>query len=188
MPSCHPADPLAPIFWVIATASCPHPKTGSSAPLSLVEFLALFGCHRTRPLEHFGSAGLLWAINGGTLVQLHRDWALIEGPGNRAQHAHHRRVVPAGTSRCLGSGLVQRPTAEYALHRCPCALRAVADGPPMGPVARRPSTTWPEFGHRFLDLQTIGDLLSATARRRRGSPMADTSRRGQICLFFFGSS
>jgi hypothetical protein len=34
--------------------------------------LALFGCHRTRPLEHLGSAGLLWVINGGKLVELHR--------------------------------------------------------------------------------------------------------------------
>jgi len=57
--------------------------------------LALFGCHRTRPLDHLGSAGLLWAINGGELVQLHRDWALIERPGNRSQHVHHRRAVPA---------------------------------------------------------------------------------------------
>src|SRR5215472_17805639 len=31
---------------------------------------ALFGCHRTYPLMHLGSAGLLWAINGGKLVEL----------------------------------------------------------------------------------------------------------------------
>ena len=39
---------------------------------------ALFGCHRNYPLMHLGSAGLLWAVNGGKLVELHRDW------GNRA--------------------------------------------------------------------------------------------------------
>ncbi|HWX34167.1 MAG TPA: hypothetical protein VNZ53_42935, partial [Steroidobacteraceae bacterium] len=31
-----------------------------------------------RPLDHSGGAGLLWAINGGRLVELHRDWAVIE--------------------------------------------------------------------------------------------------------------
>jgi hypothetical protein len=29
---------------------------------------ALFGCHRNYPLMHLGSAGLLWAINGGKLL------------------------------------------------------------------------------------------------------------------------
>jgi hypothetical protein len=53
--------------------------------------LALFGCYRTRPLEHLGSAGLLWAVNGGTLVELHRDWAVIERRQDKSQHVHHRR-------------------------------------------------------------------------------------------------
>ena len=53
--------------------------------------LALFGCYRTRPLEHLGSAGLMWAINGGKLVELHRDWAVIERAEDRSRHVHHRR-------------------------------------------------------------------------------------------------
>jgi hypothetical protein len=53
--------------------------------------LALFGCDRTRPLEHLASAGLLWAINGGKLVELHRDWAVIERAEDRSRHIHHRR-------------------------------------------------------------------------------------------------
>jgi hypothetical protein len=28
--------------------------------------------------HHPGSAGLLWAINGGRLVELRRDWAIVE--------------------------------------------------------------------------------------------------------------
>src|SRR5262249_49067352 len=44
---------------------------------------ALVGSHRNYPLMHLGSAGLLWAINGGKLVELHRDWAVIELPVNR---------------------------------------------------------------------------------------------------------
>jgi hypothetical protein len=53
--------------------------------------LALFGCHRTRPLEHLGSAGLLWAINGGKLVELHRDWAVIERRQDQSRQVYHRR-------------------------------------------------------------------------------------------------
>jgi len=57
---------------------------------------ALFGCHRNYPLMHLGSAGLLWAINGGKLVELHRDWAVIELPVNRSQRIFSRRDVAAG--------------------------------------------------------------------------------------------
>lgn len=53
--------------------------------------LTLFGCRRTRPLEHLGSAGLLWAINGGMLVELHRDWAVIERAQDRSRQVYHRR-------------------------------------------------------------------------------------------------
>jgi hypothetical protein len=57
---------------------------------------ALFGCHRNYPLMHLGSAGLLWAVNGGKLVELHRDWAVIELPVNRSQRIFYRRDVAAG--------------------------------------------------------------------------------------------
>src|SRR6201981_123373 len=57
---------------------------------------ALFGCPRHYPLMHLGSAGLLWAINGGKLVELHRDWAVIELPVNRSQRIFYRRDVSAG--------------------------------------------------------------------------------------------
>jgi hypothetical protein len=49
----------------------------------------LFGCCR-RPLERLGNAGLLWAINGGRLVELHRDWAVIERASDRSRHVHQR--------------------------------------------------------------------------------------------------
>jgi hypothetical protein len=51
--------------------------------------LELFGCCR-RPLERLGSAGLLWAINGGRLVELRRDWAVIERTSDRSRHVHYR--------------------------------------------------------------------------------------------------
>jgi hypothetical protein len=47
--------------------------------------MALFGCAPKRPPDYSGSAGLLWAINGGRLVELHRDWAVIDLPVNRSE-------------------------------------------------------------------------------------------------------
>jgi hypothetical protein len=44
--------------------------------------MALFGCAPHRPLDYSGSAGLLWAMNGGRLLELHRDWAVIDAPNN----------------------------------------------------------------------------------------------------------
>src|ERR1700731_4520342 len=43
---------------------------------------SLFGCRRARSFAHPGGAGLLWAIQGGRLVELHRDWAVIELAAN----------------------------------------------------------------------------------------------------------
>ena len=72
-----------------------------SSPESLAErasrlgwdAMALFGCAPKRPLDYSGSAGLLWAINGGRLVELHRDWAVIDLPVNRSQRIFYRRNV-----------------------------------------------------------------------------------------------
>jgi hypothetical protein len=55
------------------------------------EALALFGCHRTRPLEYLGNAGLLWAINGGRLCELNRECAVIERVDDRSRNIHRRR-------------------------------------------------------------------------------------------------
>jgi hypothetical protein len=56
---------------------------------------ALFGCRRNRPLMHPGSAGLLWAINGGRLIELHGDWAVIELAVNGSRRVFERRRVDA---------------------------------------------------------------------------------------------
>ena len=55
----------------------------------------LFGCRRARPLARPG-AGLLWAVSGGRLVELHRDWAVIELAANGSRHVFERRRVDAG--------------------------------------------------------------------------------------------
>jgi hypothetical protein len=51
---------------------------------------SLFGCYWSRPLDHLGSAGLLWHLVGGRLVRLHRDWAVIAG-ANGTERVFHRR-------------------------------------------------------------------------------------------------
>ena len=55
--------------------------------------MALFGCAPRRPLDYSGSAGLMWAMNGGRLIELHRDWAVIDLPVNRSQRIFYRRNV-----------------------------------------------------------------------------------------------
>ena len=57
--------------------------------------MALFGCAPKRPLDYLGSAGLLWAINGGRLLELHRDWAVIDIPVHGSQRIFYRRNVDA---------------------------------------------------------------------------------------------
>jgi hypothetical protein len=93
-----PAVP--PIRWQLFLGDC-HSFLSSSekwaerAAALGWNALALFGCHQIRPLGHLGSAGLVWAINGGRLVELHRDWAVIERTQDRSRQIHHRRSLNA---------------------------------------------------------------------------------------------
>jgi hypothetical protein len=61
--------------------------------------LTLFGCCRHRPLDRPGGAGLLWAINGGRLVELHRDWAVVELAENGSRRVFERRRLEAANAR-----------------------------------------------------------------------------------------
>jgi hypothetical protein len=54
----------------------------------------LFGCRRDRPGDP--GAGLLWAVSGGRVVEIHRDWASIELVGNGSQRVVDRRRVLVG--------------------------------------------------------------------------------------------
>jgi len=53
--------------------------------------IALFGCCRSRPLANLSCAGLLWVINGGRLIELHRDWAVIGLAVNGSERIFQRR-------------------------------------------------------------------------------------------------
>jgi hypothetical protein len=52
-------------------------------------------------------AGLLWAVNGGKLVELHRDWAVIERAPDRSRQIYHRRP-PNAANATLPWGSLQR--------------------------------------------------------------------------------
>lgn len=43
--------------------------------------LDLFGCDRERPFVRVDHMGLLWLLNGGSIVQMHRDRATIKTQG-----------------------------------------------------------------------------------------------------------
>jgi len=57
--------------------------------------LDLFGCDRERPFARIDHLGLLWLLDGGTVVELHRDHAIIETLGSAPQ-TYRRRPVEVG--------------------------------------------------------------------------------------------
>jgi hypothetical protein len=58
--------------------------------------MSLFGCAPKRPLDYFRKCRPLMALNGGRLVQLHRDWAVIDVPVNRSERVFYRRQCRRG--------------------------------------------------------------------------------------------
>jgi hypothetical protein len=61
--------------------------------------MAMFGCGRHRPLDRPGTVGLFWAINGGRLVELHREWAVVELAENGSRRIFDRRRLNAAHFR-----------------------------------------------------------------------------------------
>ena len=57
--------------------------------------LDLFGCDTERPFARIDHMGLLWLLNGGTIIEMHRDHAIIETLGG-ARQTYRRRPVEVG--------------------------------------------------------------------------------------------
>jgi hypothetical protein len=57
--------------------------------------LHLFGWDRKRPFARLDHLGLLWEVNGGRLVELHRDRAIIEIKGG-ARRSYRRQPLEVG--------------------------------------------------------------------------------------------
>jgi hypothetical protein len=54
--------------------------------------LDLFGCDRERPFARVDHMGLLWLVNGGLVIELHRDRAILQTEGGVRQ-TYRRRPV-----------------------------------------------------------------------------------------------
>jgi hypothetical protein len=82
--------------------------------------MALFGCAPKRPLDYLGSAGLLWAINGGRLLELHRDWAVADSmprSSTRQRMPHRKLLTNPGRGRWQARGLLAgRSNPRYFGH------------------------------------------------------------------------
>jgi hypothetical protein len=57
--------------------------------------LDLFGCDRERPFARIDHLGLIWLLNGGTVVELRRDLAMLKTEGG-ARQCYRRRPVEVG--------------------------------------------------------------------------------------------
>jgi hypothetical protein len=57
--------------------------------------LDLFGCDRERPFARVEHLGLLWLVKGGTIVELHRDRAIVETERG-AWQTYRRRPIEVG--------------------------------------------------------------------------------------------
>jgi hypothetical protein len=57
--------------------------------------LDLFGCDRERPFARVDHLGLLWLLNGGTVVELHRNRAFLETERGAPQR-YRRQPVEVG--------------------------------------------------------------------------------------------
>jgi len=68
------------------------PQAERAAQLSW-DATALFGCRPNHPLSYLGQAGLLWQVNGGKIIELHRTWAVIDDPVNRSPRTFYRRNI-----------------------------------------------------------------------------------------------
>ena len=113
---CKPREPVVPLEWVQGVARLEQHRPPADIPRhrwhqlvndchaflrseALVrravqlgwDAVALFGCRPSHPLSYLAEAGLLWHVNGGRIVELHRHWAMIDGPVNRSPHTFSRR-------------------------------------------------------------------------------------------------
>jgi transcriptional regulator with XRE-family HTH domain len=57
--------------------------------------LDLFGCDRERPFDRIDELGLLWMLKGGTVVELHRNRAILQTASGATQ-TYRRRPVEVG--------------------------------------------------------------------------------------------
>src|ERR1700730_7496337 len=128
------------------------------------------------PLAHPGGAGLLWAIQGGRLVELHRDWAVIELAANGSRHVFERRRVDAGNVTLLALAIGE--TACFTRLEALGSTTPIHRGHLCGSSGRRASTS-----HSFqLDRRGRAPRPPSPTHRRPTAPMAPVFERLQQFL------
>jgi hypothetical protein len=88
-----PPGDLPPRRWLRFIDDCGRFLDGGWAVRAAVlgwEPLDLFGCDRERPFARTDHLGLLWLVNGGTVVELNRDRATLET--ERGSRQRYRRL------------------------------------------------------------------------------------------------
>jgi hypothetical protein len=97
-PNSAPVGDVPPRRWLRFIDDCGRFLDGGWA-LRAADFgwgpLDLFGCDRERPFARLNHMGLLWLLNGGALVELHRDRAIIE-TASGVRQSYERRPVEVG--------------------------------------------------------------------------------------------
>jgi hypothetical protein len=94
----HPPADVPPLRWLQFINDCGRFLDGGGAQRAAALGwgpLDLFGCDRERPFAHIDHLGLLWLLNGGTVVELHRDRAVLETERGARQN-YRRRPVEVG--------------------------------------------------------------------------------------------
>jgi hypothetical protein len=109
--------------------------------------MALFGCRPNYPLSYLGKAGLLWQVNGGKVIELHRDWAVIDRPGQ--QIATH--LLPAERRRGERCATVDIAAGENRLTR---PVRGVVYAAPLG--------------RKRVGMRAVPDLAGCVRQASRG--------------------
>jgi hypothetical protein len=96
-PSRPPGD-VPPLRWLRFIDDCGRFLDGGWASRA-AQFgwgpLDLFGCDRERPFARVDHLGLLWLLKGGTIVELHRDRAVVQTAGGIRQ-TYRRCPVEVG--------------------------------------------------------------------------------------------
>jgi hypothetical protein len=96
-PSKPPGD-VPPRRWLRFIDDCGHFLDGGWAARATALGwgpLDLFGCDRERPFGRVDHLGLLWLVKGGTIVELHRDRAILQTESGVRQ-TYRRRPVEVG--------------------------------------------------------------------------------------------
>jgi len=93
-----PPGDVPPLRWLRFIDDCAHFLDGRWAERAAAFGwgpLDLFGCDRERPFPRIDHLGLLWLLNGGSILELHRDRAIIE-TGGGGRHVYCRRPIAVG--------------------------------------------------------------------------------------------